>query len=91
MGLVRCAGNLLKSALMTGQRHASKGGQELIRNQKFGALLADKAFGVQWQIEPLQAQGVPIVISQRPDRRQLQGCGLSGFGCDSVAAILNRP
>ena len=88
---MRCAGNLLKSALMTGQRHASKGGQELIRNQKFGALLADKAFGVLWQIEPLQAQGVPIVISQRPDRRQLQGCGLSGFGCDSVAAILNRP
>ena len=91
MGLVRCASNLLKSALMTGQRHASKGGQELIRNQKFEALLADKAFGVQWLIEPLQAQGVPIVISQRPDRRQLQGGDLSGFGCDSISVILNRP
>ena len=41
----------------------------MIRNQKFGALLADKAFDVQWLIELLQAQGVPIVISQRPDRR----------------------
>ena len=44
----------------------------MIRNQKFGALLADKAFDVQWLIERLQAQGVPIVISQGPDRRQLQ-------------------
>ena len=37
----------------------------MIRNQKFGALLADKAFDVQWLIERLQAQGVQIVISQR--------------------------
>ena len=90
-GLVRCASNLLKFVLMPGQRHDSKGAQELIRNQKFGALLADKTFGVQWLIEPLQAQGVPIVISQRPDRRQLQGGDLSGFGCDSISVILNRP
>ncbi len=38
----------------------------MIRNPKFGALLADKAFDVQWLIERLQAQGVPIVISQGP-------------------------
>ena len=44
----------------------------MIQNPKFGALLADKAFDVQWLIERLQAQGVPIVISQGPDRRQLQ-------------------
>ena len=44
----------------------------MIRNPKFGALLADKAFDVQWLIERLQAQGVPIVISQGPDRRQPQ-------------------
>ena len=42
----------------------------MIRNQKFGALLADKAFDVQWLIERLQAQGVQIVISQRPNRCQ---------------------
>ena len=42
----------------------------MIRNQKFGALLADKAFDVQWLIERLQAQGVQIVISQRPNRRR---------------------
>ena len=34
----------------------------MIRNPKFEALLADKAFDVQWLIELLQAQGVPIVI-----------------------------
>ena len=63
-------GNLVKFALMPGQRHDSKGVEELIRNQKFEALLADKAFDVQWLIERLQAQGVPIVISQRPNRRR---------------------
>ena len=50
---------------MSGQWHDSKGVEEMIRNPKFGALLADKAFDVQWLIELLQAQGVPIVISQR--------------------------
>ena len=38
--------------------------------KKFGALLADKAFDVQWLIERLQAQGVQIVISQRSNRRR---------------------
>mgnify|MGYP001689429537 FL=1 len=42
----------------------------MIRNQKFEALLADKAFDVQWLIERLQAQGVQIVISQRSNRRR---------------------
>ena len=60
----------------------------MIRIPKFGALLADKAFDVQWLIELLQAQGVPIVISQRPDWRQLEGGDLSGFGCHSVSVIL---
>ena len=91
LALCDAPGNLVKFALMPGQRHDSKGVEEMIRNQKFEALLADKAFGVQWLIEPLQAQGVPIVISQRPDRRQLQGGDLSGFGCDSISVILNRP
>ena len=70
LALCDALGNLLKFALMPGQRHDSKGVEEMIRNQKFGALLADKAFDVQWLIERLQAQGVPIVISQRPNRRQ---------------------
>jgi len=91
LALCDALGNLLKFALMPGQRHDSKGVEEMIRNQKFGALLADKAFDVQWLIERLQAQGVPIVISQRPDRCQLQGGDLSGFGCDSISVILNRP
>ena len=38
-----------------------------------------------------QKQGVPIVISQRPNRRQLQGCDLSGFGCDSILVTFSRP
>ena len=70
LALCDAPGNLLKSALMPGQRHGGKGAQELIRNPKFGALLADKAFDVQWLIERLQAQGVQIVISQRSNRRR---------------------
>ena len=70
LALCDALGNLLKFALMPGQRHDSKGVEELIRNQKFGALLADKAFDVQWLIERLQAQGVQIVISQRSNRRR---------------------
>ncbi|WP_146006847.1 hypothetical protein [Ottowia massiliensis] len=80
-------GNLVKFVLMPGHQHDSKGVEELIRNPKFGALLADKAFDVQWPMERLQAQGVPIVISQRPNRRQLQGCDLSGFSCDPVSVV----
>jgi len=70
LALCDALGNLLKFTLMPGQRHDSKGVEEMIRNQKFGALLADKAFDVQWLIERLQMQGVPIVTSQRPNRRQ---------------------
>ena len=84
-------GNLVRFVLMPGQRHDSKGVEELIRNPKFGALLADKAFDVQWLMERLQAQGVPIAISQRPNRCQLQGCDLFGFSCDPVSVVLNRP
>ena len=75
---------------MTGQRHASKGDQELIRNQKFGALLADKAFDVQWLIEPLQAQGVPILISQRPNRRRPLLIVLAPFGLFLLASLSGR-
>ena len=70
LALCDALGNLLKFALMPGQRHDSKGVEEMIRNPKFEALLADKAFDVQWLIERLQAQGVPIVISQRSNRRR---------------------
>ena len=59
--------------------------------KKFGALLADKAFDVQWLMAPLQTQGVTIVILQRPNRRQLQGCDLSGFGCDSILVTFSGP
>ena len=50
LALCDALGNLLKFALMPGQRHDSKGVEEMIRNQKFEALLADKAFDVQWLI-----------------------------------------
>ena len=87
---MRCAGNLLKFALMPGQRHDSKGVEEMIRNQKFGALLADKAFDVQWLIERLQAQGVPIVIPQRPNRRRPLLIVLAPFGLFLLASLSGR-
>ncbi len=41
----------------------------LIKNMTFAALLADKAFDVDWIIRDMQARGAQIVISQHPNRK----------------------
>jgi len=61
-------GNLVRFVLMPGQRHDSKGVQELIDGIEFGALLADKAFDANWLIEELEKRGAQVVISQMPGR-----------------------
>ena len=61
-----------------------------MRNQKFGALLADKAFDFQWLIEPLQAQGMPILIPQRPNRRRPLLIVLAPFGLFLLASLSGR-
>ena len=62
-------GNLVKFVQLAGHRHDSQGVKELLKGLKFEALLADKAFDANWLLEELQMQGVQIVISQMPGRR----------------------
>lgn len=63
-------GKLVKCVLMPGQRHDSLGVRELIDGVEFVALLADKAFDVNWLIEELGRRGTKVVISQISTRRK---------------------
>ena len=54
--------------LLPGQRHDTIGVAALIEGRSFDALLADKAFDVNWIIEEMEKRGAAIVISQHPNR-----------------------
>ena len=54
--------------LLPGQRHDTVGVAALIEGHSFDALLADKAFDVNWVIEEMEKRGTEIVISQHPNR-----------------------
>ena len=69
LALTDALGNLVTFVLMPGQRHDTKGVKELIADVHFEALLADKAFDVNWLIEELNKRGAQVVISQMPRRR----------------------
>ncbi|MBO0942257.1 IS5 family transposase [Acidovorax temperans] len=69
LALTDALGNLVKFVLMPGQRHDTKGVKELIADVRFEALLADKAFDVNWLIQELGKRGAQVVISQMPRRR----------------------
>jgi len=60
---------LVKFILMPGQRNNITRVKELIADQSFDALLADKTFDANWLIEELQRRGTQVVISQMPHRR----------------------
>ena len=69
LALTDALGNLVKFVLMPGQHHDTKGVRELIADVRFDALLADKAFDVNWLIQELDKRGAQVVISQMPRRR----------------------
>ena len=69
LALTDALGNLVKFVLMPGQRQDTKGVRELIADVRFDALLADKAFDVNWLIQELGKRGAQVVISQMPRRR----------------------
>ena len=69
LALTDALGNLVKFVLMPGQHHDTKGVKELIADVRFEALLADKAFDVNWLIQELDKRGAQVVISQMPRRR----------------------
>ena len=55
-------GNLVRSPLLPGQAHDMKGVGPLIKGVSFDALLAEKAFDVDWLLQDLDEHGATAVI-----------------------------
>jgi transposase len=62
-------GNLVRFVLLPGQRHDTIGVAPLIKDIEFAALLADKAFDVDWLRENLDARGAVAVIPPKSNRK----------------------
>ena len=60
----------MRFQLLPGHRYDTIGVAPLIKGVEFSAILADKAFDSNWIIEEMNARGVQIVISQRPQRKR---------------------
>ncbi len=69
MALVDALGNLVRFMLLPGQRHDTIGVAPLIQGIQFDALLADKAFDVDWLREELDQRGATVVIPPRVNRK----------------------
>jgi transposase len=70
LALTDALGNLVRFTLLPGQRHDSIGVAPLIEEIAFGALIADKAFDINWIIQEMDERGAGIVIAQHPSRRE---------------------
>ena len=74
MALVDALGNLARFVLLPGQRHDSVGVEPLIKEIDFGALLADKAFDVDWLRAALDERGAVAVIPPKANRTKFIPC-----------------
>ena len=54
--------------LLPGQRFETLAVASLIDSIRFGGLIADKAFDVNWIVAELDARGAEMVVSQHPRR-----------------------
>ena len=68
MALVDALGNLVRFVLLPGQRHDSIGVAPLIQDLDFTALLADRAFDMDWLRAELNARGATAVIPPKANR-----------------------
>ena len=74
MALVDALGNLARFILLPGQRHDSIGVAPLIDGIDFDALLADKAFDIDWIRTELSKRGATAVIPPKADRARRISC-----------------
>ncbi len=74
MALVDALGNLVRFILLPGQRHDSIGVEPLIEGISFEALLADKAFDIDWIRAALDERGASAVIPPKADRKHPAPC-----------------
>ena len=68
--LVDALGNLVRFHLLPGQRHDSICVAPLIEGLSFDALLADKAFDINWIRAELDERGAAAVIPSKADRKE---------------------
>jgi transposase len=68
VALVDALGNLVRFVLLPGQRHDSVGAAPLIQDLDFAALLADRAFDMDWLRAELDARGATAVIPPKANR-----------------------
>jgi len=73
--LVDALGTLARFVLLPGQRHDSVGVEPLIAGVEFDALIADKAFDIDWIRADLNTRGATAVIP--PDRLRLRDLSLA--------------
>ena len=74
VALVDALGNLARFVLLPGQRHDSVGVEPLIKDIAFDALLADKAFDIDWLRAELNDRGALAVIPPKANRARLIPC-----------------
>jgi transposase len=74
VALVDALGNLARFVLLPGQRHDSVGVEPLIKDIDFEALLADKAFDIDWLRTELNERGAIAVIPPKANRKQPIAC-----------------
>ncbi|HJU16656.1 MAG TPA: IS5 family transposase [Stellaceae bacterium] len=74
VALVDALGNLVRFVLLPGQRHDSVGVLPLIRDLDFAALLADKAFDIDWLRVELDQRGALAVIPPKSNRKHPITC-----------------
>jgi len=72
--LVDALGNLARFVLLPGQRHDSVGVAPLIKDVEFDALLADKAFDIDWLRAELNDRGALAVIPPKANRARPIPC-----------------
>lgn len=79
MALVDALGNLTRFVLLPGQRHDSVGVEPLIADIDFNALLADKAFDIDWIRAELGERGAMAVIPPKADRARFIACDFAMY------------
>ena len=79
VALVDALGNLVRFVLLPGQRHDSIGVAPLIQELDFAALLADKAFDLDWLRAELDERGATAVIPPKADRAPPIACDFAMY------------
>ena len=79
VALVDALGNLTRFMLLPGQRHDSLGVEPLIAGIDFDALLADKAFDIDWIRTELDDRDALAVIPPKADRASFIPCDFAMY------------